>query len=153
MSKIIIQEPKVTNFIKEALTKTKNDYFIGNCEWKNGICSDIVLEPKCPTLDLSLSLIIVEIKHTVNKKFLRRCINYCLQAISRYDVEPILLIICVDTVHQDIKDNLVYSYPPGALSYLSKPWASDCFIMCHDSIKQNITTRLDPLITLGLFFL
>jgi hypothetical protein len=52
MSKRVVQEPRVINYITEALTKTKNDYFIGNCEWKNGTRSDMVLEPKCSTLDL-----------------------------------------------------------------------------------------------------
>jgi hypothetical protein len=114
-SKRLVQEPKVINYITEALTKTKNDYSIGNCEWKNGTHSDLVLEPKCLTLDLSP--IILEIQHTANKKFMQTGISYCLQAISRYDVEPILLIICVDTVNQDIRDDVVSSRLPGTFSY------------------------------------
>ena len=58
----------------------------------------------------------------------------------------------MDTVHQDIKDDVANSRLPGVFSYFCKPWASECFIICQDSMKQNLTTPLSPLIALGLFF-
>ncbi|KAI9365891.1 hypothetical protein BD770DRAFT_406251 [Pilaira anomala] len=84
MSKQIIQDPKVLNYITEAITRTENDYFIGNCEWKDGTRSDVVLQPKSSSMDLPF--IIVKIHHTVNKQFMRRAVGYCLQANLKFDV-------------------------------------------------------------------
>lgn len=94
-----MQDPKVINYITEALTGTKDDYFVGNCEWRNGTRSDIVLEPKS---SVDLPPIIVEIQHTVNNNFLKRAVGYCLQASSRFGVNPVLLIICVGKLNQEI---------------------------------------------------
>jgi hypothetical protein len=44
MSKRIIQDSKAINFITKSLINTKDDYCIGNCEWKDGTHSDMVLE-------------------------------------------------------------------------------------------------------------
>lgn len=83
---------------------------------------------------------------------MKRAVDYYLQANSKYDVEPILLIFCVDTLHQEIKDDVAGSRLPEAYSYFCKPWAAECFIISQDSLKQVLTTPLDPLVALGLFF-
>lgn len=82
---------------------------------------------------------------------MRTAINYYLQANLRYDVEPIHLIICVGTLHKEIKDDVTDSRLPGIWSYFCKPWAAECSIMCSDSLNQNLSSPLDPLIALGLF--
>lgn len=96
MSKAIIQDPTVVNYITKTLTNTENDCFVGNSEWNNGTHSDVVLEPK--SSDLGLSPIIVEIQQKVDKAFMKRVIGYCLQAFKKYNIDPIILIICVDTL-------------------------------------------------------
>ncbi|CAO3701880.1 unnamed protein product [Rhizopus stolonifer] len=148
MSKRIVQDAKVLNYITEALISTEDDYFVGNCEWKDGTRSDLVLQPKSSSMDLPP--IIVEIQHKVNKKFMRRDVGYCLLANLKFDVEPILLVVCVGTLNEEIKDDTVDSRLPGIHSYFCKPWA-ECFILCQDSLTQNLTTPLNPLIALGLF--
>ncbi|CEP19293.1 hypothetical protein [Parasitella parasitica] len=122
MSKRIIQDAKVLNYITEAITGTENDYFVGNCEWKNGTRSDVVLQPKSSSMDLPP--IIVEIQHTVNKQFMRRAVGYCLQAYSKFDVEPVLLISCSETLSEEIKDDTVDSRLTGIYSYFCKPHCS-----------------------------
>ncbi|RCH93419.1 hypothetical protein CU098_010935 [Rhizopus stolonifer] len=52
MSKRIVQDTKVLSYITKAITSTENDYFVGNCEWKNGTRSDVVLQPKSSSMDL-----------------------------------------------------------------------------------------------------
>ncbi|KAI9366379.1 hypothetical protein BD770DRAFT_438527 [Pilaira anomala] len=63
MAKEALRDPKVINLITESLVKTTDDYFIGNCEWKDGTRSDMVLEPKNAFSDLPP--LIVEIQHTI----------------------------------------------------------------------------------------
>lgn len=149
MSKRIVQDAKVLSYITKAITSTENDYFVGNCEWKNGTRSDVVLQLKSSSMDLPP--IIVEIRHTVNKQFMRRAVGYCLQANSKFDVEPVLLVVCVGRLSEEMKDDTVDSRLPSIYSYFCKPWAVECFILCQDSLSQNLTTPLNPLIALGLF--
>ncbi|KAI9352337.1 hypothetical protein BD770DRAFT_325930 [Pilaira anomala] len=79
MSKRIVRDAKVLNYTTEAITRsTEDDYFVGNCEWKDGTRSDVFLEPKSSSIDLPP--IIVEIQYYVNKRFIRRAAGYCLQA-------------------------------------------------------------------------
>ena len=91
ISKRIIRDPKAINLIAESLTGTTDHYFIGNCERNDGTRFDMVLEPKSAHSDL-LPLIL-EIQHTVDLAFMKRAVNYCLQASTRYDIEPIILTI------------------------------------------------------------
>lgn len=149
MSKQIVQDARVLNHITEAITNTENDYFVSNYEWKDGTRSDVVLEPKSSSMDLPP--IIVEIQHTVNKQFMRRAVGYCLQANAKFDVEPVLLIICVRTLAEEIKVDTVDSRLPSIYSYFCKPWAAECLILCQDNLRQNLTTPLNPLVALGLF--
>lgn len=62
MAKEALRDPKVINLITESLVKTTDDYFVGNCEWKDGTRSDMVLEPKNALSDPPP--LIVEIQHT-----------------------------------------------------------------------------------------
>ncbi|KAG2200723.1 hypothetical protein INT46_008778 [Mucor plumbeus] len=122
MSKQIVLDAKVLNYI------TEGDYFVGNCEWKDGTLSDVLLQPKSSSIDLPP--IIVEIQYYVNKKFMRRAVGYCLQANSKFDVEPVLLVVCVGTLSKEIKVDTVDSRFSGIYSYFCKPWAAECFILC-----------------------
>lgn len=97
MSKAIIQNSTVINYITTAFVNCSNDYHVGNIEWCGGTRSDVVLEPK--SLELNLPPIIVQIQHTVDQFFMKRVVNYCLKAYKRYKVDPIILIICIDTLH------------------------------------------------------
>ncbi|RCH86230.1 hypothetical protein CU098_004340 [Rhizopus stolonifer] len=149
MSKRIIN-PKAVNLIAKSLTGTSDDYFIGNCEWNNGTRSDMVLEPKSAHSDLSP--LILEIQYTVNLAFMKRAVNYCLQAFTRYDIEPIILIICVEKMDQDIYKHMKPSTLPGVFSYFSQPWAENCYVISKESIKNNLTIPLEPMVALGAFF-
>lgn len=150
MSKRIIRGPKAMNLIAESLTGTADDYFIGKCEWNDGTRSDMVLEPKSAHSDLPP--LILEIQHTVNLAFMKRAVSSCLQAFTRYDIEPIILIICVEKMDQDIYKHMKPSKLPGVFSYFSQPWAENCYIISKESIKNNLTIPLDPMVALGAFF-
>ncbi|KAI8988754.1 hypothetical protein BDB01DRAFT_783052 [Pilobolus umbonatus] len=101
---------------------------------------------------MDLPPIIIEIQHTVNKQFMRKAVGCCLQANLNFDVEPVLLVLCSGP-SKEIKDDTVDSRLPGVFSYFCKPWAAECFILCQDSVSQDLTTPLNPLIALGLFLI
>lgn len=127
-----------------------NNYFIGNCEWKDGTRSDMVLEPKNALSDLPP--LIMEVQHTINKAFMKRAVNYCLQASTIYHNDPIILIICVEKLNQDTHKHVKLSKIPGVFSYFSQTWAEHCYIISEESIKDNLSTPLNPLVALGSFF-
>ncbi|KAI7884470.1 uncharacterized protein EV154DRAFT_522240 [Mucor mucedo] len=149
MAKEVLRDPKVINLVTESLVKTTDDYFIGNCEWKDGTCSDMVLEPKNALSDLPP--LIVEIQHTVSRAFMKRAVGYCLQAFARYRKDPIMLIICVEKLNQD-NVHVELSKLPGVFSYFSEPWTEHCYIISKESIKDNLSIPLHPLVALGSFF-
>ncbi|KAI7894556.1 uncharacterized protein EV154DRAFT_414891, partial [Mucor mucedo] len=121
----------------------------GNREWNDGTRSDMVLEPKSG--HSNLPPIILEIQHTVNLAFMKRAVTYCIQATNRYDIDPIILIICVDKLYQDIHQHMKPSTLPGVFSYFSQPWAQKCYLISKESIKNNMTIPLDPMVALGAF--
>ncbi|KAL4211741.1 hypothetical protein AB4K20DRAFT_2012270 [Rhizopus microsporus] len=150
MAKRILADPKVMNIVIQSLTRTNDDYFIGNCEWNNGTRSDMVLEPK--SAHSGLPPLILEIQHTVNLAFMKRAVSNCLQAFTRYDSEPTILIICIEQLQEDIFKHAKPSKLPGVFTYFSQPWAENCFIISKESMQDNMATPLDPLMALGSFF-
>ncbi|KAI8638950.1 hypothetical protein BD408DRAFT_422181 [Parasitella parasitica] len=150
MAKGILRDPKVVNLITDSLVKTTDDYIIGNCEWTDGTCSNMVLEPKNALSDLPP--LIVEIQHTINISIMKRAVNYCLQAFTRYHNDPIILIICIEKLDQDTHKHVKLSKLPGVFSYFSQPWAEQCYIISKESIEDNLLTPLNPLVALGSFF-
>ncbi|KAI8368619.1 hypothetical protein EDC96DRAFT_504996 [Choanephora cucurbitarum] len=125
------------------MANTQNDYHVGNSKWSDETRSDVVLEPKSSVLNLPP--IIVETQHTVNQLFMKRAVNYCLQAFKRYKVDPIILIVCVNTLHSYVVQSTMASrFPDGYV---------DCIILSKESLGVgNIDTPLNSLIALGLLF-
>lgn len=56
-----MRDSKVMDYITEVITKTRNDYFKGNCKWRDGTRSDIVLDLEPKSFSLKLLPIILEI--------------------------------------------------------------------------------------------
>lgn len=98
--------------------------------------------------------LIVEFQKTVDKKFIKRAISYCLQANSRYDIDPVMLIFCIDTVAESIEKKFKNSIRlPCCATIPCDFWAAECLILSKKTIKQhiNIEGSLNPLIALGMF--
>ncbi|KAJ8656906.1 hypothetical protein O0I10_007503 [Lichtheimia ornata] len=151
MAKRVISNPAVFNIITRYILNCNNDYDVGNCEWSDGSRSDIVLVPKATTLDLPP--LIIEIQQRVDVKFMKRVIKYALEAYKRYQRDPIILIICVDTVHDDVMTLSQPSDVTGCVDIPCALWASKCILACDESLKScNQVTPLQPFISLCLFF-
>ncbi|OBZ80955.1 hypothetical protein A0J61_10996 [Choanephora cucurbitarum] len=150
MSKAIIHDPKIINIVITTLSNTQNDYLVGNPEWNNGTRSDVVLEAK-PSV-LNLPPIIIEIQHTVNRLFMKRVINYSLEAFNRHKLNPIVLIICTDTLSDSVAKEVKTRDIPACYDFPSTGWASDCLIVCKRRVLEYTDTMpLNPFIPLTLF--
>lgn len=68
-------------------------------------------------------------------------------------MDPIILIVSVDTLHSDVVQHTTASCFPGGCAFPSYPWAADCSILSKEILGEgNIDTPLNPFIALGLFF-
>lgn len=76
-----------------------DEYLPEFAEGPNGTRSDIVLVPKSSDAGPPN---IIEFQRTVDKTFMKRAIGYCLQATKRFECDPILLIVCVETLWKSI---------------------------------------------------
>ncbi|ORE06339.1 hypothetical protein BCV72DRAFT_329034 [Rhizopus microsporus var. microsporus] len=100
MSKIVARNPKVINIITKALNNSQAEYNAAESEWNDGTRADLALEPQSQ----NISSIIIEFQHRVDDLFLKRVVSYCLEAYERYCKEPILLIVCIETLSDGVYD-------------------------------------------------
>ncbi|KAI9273213.1 hypothetical protein EDC94DRAFT_644492 [Helicostylum pulchrum] len=126
-------------------------YIVGNPEWDNGTRSDVVLEAKSSVLDLPP--IIIEIQPTVNSLFIKRAINYSLESFNRHKLDPIVLIICTDTLSSDsVAKDVKTSDIPACYDFPSTGWACNCLIVCERRVPEYTDTMpLNPFIALISF--
>ncbi|ORX61885.1 hypothetical protein DM01DRAFT_1331359 [Hesseltinella vesiculosa] len=101
-SRRLIGLTKRQMFFPKAKKKNDQDYIPAESSWPNGSRSDLVLEPKSSCL--GLPPIIVEFQHSVNKVFMKRATEYALQAFKRYDIDPIVFIVCMNTVLAEVEE-------------------------------------------------
>ncbi|KAG2201846.1 hypothetical protein INT47_004403 [Mucor saturninus] len=150
LPKAIIHDPTIINIITTTLSNTQNDYLVGNPEWDNGSRSDVVLEAKSSVLNLPP--IIIEVQHTVNSLFMKRVINYSLEAFNRHKMDPIVLIICTDTLSDSVAKDVKTSDIPACYDFPSTGWACNCLISCNRRVLEYTDTMpLNPFIALILF--
>jgi hypothetical protein len=153
MSKVVASNRQVIDLIVSSIFNVEaGTYRVDESEWANGTRSDLVLTPD--VIDNDQRPLIVEFQQTVNNKFMKRAMNYCLQASSRYDVDPIMLIVCIDTITESPKEKLEKSKRlPCCATIPCDFWAAECLILSKESIKEyiNVKEPLYPLVALGMF--
>ncbi|KAI9248971.1 hypothetical protein EDC94DRAFT_624541 [Helicostylum pulchrum] len=103
ISKEITRQPLVLNIITKAILNITDEYIPESCEWSNGTRSDVVLVPKSADTGPT---IVIEFQRTVDKRFMERAIAYCLQASKRFGAIPTLLIVCIESVQDSVKERL-----------------------------------------------
>ncbi|ORX57046.1 hypothetical protein DM01DRAFT_1240814 [Hesseltinella vesiculosa] len=150
MAKNITRNQTVINIITSALVKSDQDYIPAESSWPNGSRSDLVLEPKSSCL--GLPPIIVEFQHSVNKVFMKRATEYALQAFKRYDIDPIVFIVCMNTVLAEVEELTQPADILGCQSYPCHGWAADCLIMSKKSLSSlTAAEKSNPFSAFGLF--
>ncbi|KAG2205765.1 hypothetical protein INT47_003948 [Mucor saturninus] len=127
-------------------------YRVDESEWANDTRSDLVLTPDVS--DNEQRPLIVEFQKTVDKKFIKRAMSYCLQASIRYDIDPVILIVCTDAIIESLKEKLQKSKRlPCCVTIPCDFWAAECLILSRDTIKGyiNVEESLHPLVAFGMF--
>ncbi|KAG2215379.1 hypothetical protein INT45_008410 [Circinella minor] len=150
MAKAITRNTSVIKIITSSLVNKTDDYIVGDSEWPNGCRSDLVLEPKSSSI--GLPPIIIEFQQSVDYPFLKRVIQYSLQAYQRYKIDPIILIICMNNLSSDIEQSIKRSNIIGCQSYPCHGWADKCLIMSKNILNTlTPSENADPFVAFGLF--
>lgn len=101
ISKEVTKNPVVINIITKAILNVEDEYLLTN--WHNGTHSDVVLVSQ--SMDSGLPPIITDFQQNVNNNFMKRAVGYCIQADKRFEVDSILLVICINSLRVTIKNN------------------------------------------------
>ncbi|KAI8051065.1 uncharacterized protein B0P05DRAFT_562817 [Gilbertella persicaria] len=144
--KKITRQPLVLNIITKAILNITDEYLPESCEWPNGTRSDVVLVPKSADADPT---IIIEFQRTVDKKFMEKAIAYYLQASKRFGTIPTILIVCIESVQDSVKERLRTCDDLPCYTACSDFWADQCYVMDKNSIQDYISQ--DPFAAFGLF--
>ncbi|KAI8076098.1 hypothetical protein BDF21DRAFT_494853 [Thamnidium elegans] len=131
---LMARNSSVIKIITSALINDTGDYNVTDSEWSNGCRSDLVLEPK--SLSTGLFPIVIEFQQSVNNTFMKRIIKYALQAYQRYQIDPIIFIICMNSVSNDIESLTEPSHILGCRSYPCPQLG--CDLVCDDPIMSHL---------------
>ncbi|GAA5813004.1 hypothetical protein MFLAVUS_006470 [Mucor flavus] len=141
MCKAVARNPQVIDLKASSIINVESGiHRVDESEWANSTRSDLVLIP-----DEQRSLI-VEFQKTVDKKIIKRAISYCLQANSRYDVDPVVLTFCIDTgatSTEQKRENIIRL--PRCATISCDFWAAECLILGKKTAHQRrrITESID----------
>jgi hypothetical protein len=118
----------------------------------NGLvfAADLVLEPRSMSVDLPP--ITIEFQQSVNSIFIKRAIEYSLQAYKRYQVDSIILIICMNNLSSDAESLTKPTNILGCPSYPSHGWARKCLLISKTTLGTlTPSQKSDPFVAFGLF--
>ncbi|KAI8640756.1 hypothetical protein BD408DRAFT_469297 [Parasitella parasitica] len=83
---------------------------------------------------------------------MKRVINYSLEAFNRHKLDPIVLIICTDTLSDSVAKEVKTSAIPACYDFPSAGWACNCLIVCKRRVLEYTDIMpLNPFIALILF--
>ncbi|CEI99149.1 hypothetical protein RMCBS344292_13241 [Rhizopus microsporus] len=99
MSKILLKEKEVLSIVVETTIghKAREEYR----PWPNGQISDMVY---MPPEDSDFSLVIVEIQHVVDVKFIFRLMSYCLQLYNQRGVVPVVFVFTISKIKNEMNE-------------------------------------------------
>jgi hypothetical protein len=123
----------VVGIIIKALTNKKANHEPKFMEWGDGSRSNLVYVPKSGK---GLRPIIIEFQDVVDDKSMKSQVDSCLQAAEKYDMEPILLVICTEKVDDSLRKNEHKRIPCYDIPCL--PWAFKCFILVQYSTSGHV---------------
>ncbi|KAI7902933.1 uncharacterized protein BX663DRAFT_508910 [Cokeromyces recurvatus] len=151
MSKLILQDKRVMNLVLESLIgKDAIDCYVSSpCEWIDGRHADILYTPILPASE-ALPPVIIEIQNVVDKPFIRRLIKYCSHVIDTYQVEPVALTICVNSVRKEVKNKLQETNKATYMKKLaSDDWAQAHYFISEETIRSSLEAPLSPMVALS----
>lgn len=91
-------------------------------------------------------------QNRVGNLFIKRLINYSLQAFERYEVDPTVLVICTNAVSDRVAGVVETSDVSACDTFPSTGWASRCLIAFRRRVQEHVdNTPLEPFVALCLF--
>jgi hypothetical protein len=84
---------------------------------------------------------------------MKRAVGYCLQTYKRFDVEPILLVICIKSLCDTVKNGLKKCDDLPCYTAPCDYWADRCYIVDKSSTENLIAkdSGLHPFAAYSLF--
>ncbi|ORX56296.1 hypothetical protein DM01DRAFT_1382562 [Hesseltinella vesiculosa] len=149
MAKYIAEQPEVVQIVISKLIgqQWKDEYTVGNCEWRDGSRSDVVLQSS----HRDLPPIILEFQQRVDRPFMKRVTRYALQAYDRHEIDPIILVICTKKLTAEVESLLQDTGIIGCRAYPCQPWARSCLVMATQYLDSlTDTEQADPFAAFGL---
>ncbi|KAL0085777.1 hypothetical protein F4703DRAFT_1942379 [Phycomyces blakesleeanus] len=149
ISKLVLQEKQITNFIVEYVigTRAKDKYRANPPEWINGSISDVLFI--CNEYDSTLPPVVIEVQHVVDDNFMRRLLGYCLSLEKQSGVLHIVLIFPISSIRFEIMNRIrKRKSDPLLIHYPCHPWVPSCFIFDRSSLEENLQQPLIPFVSL-----
>ncbi|KAI9021743.1 hypothetical protein CLU79DRAFT_861210 [Phycomyces nitens] len=123
------------------------DHYVSSpCEWIDGYHSDVLYTPVTSPTG-ALPPVIVEIQDTVDKPCIRRLIKYCGHIFDNYQVDPIALTICINTVRREIFKKLTETDKAPFMKRLpSDEWGQAHYFINETTIESSLQAPLLPMV-------
>ncbi|CAO3700916.1 unnamed protein product [Rhizopus stolonifer] len=147
----MLRNPFVINIVTRALLNLEGNYVTDSPEWPNGMRSDVVLVHKEASTDHPP--IIIEFQRAVGEDFVKKVLIHSNQSEKRHKTVPIILVVCIESIHNQVKGYLKKCDDLPCYSLAVPWWNSRFYIINNTSIQDHVMDRgLDPFVAFGLFF-
>lgn len=104
------------------------------------------------TTQLESFAIILGIEMNVNRESMKRSIEFCLQVNQKFNIDPILVLLCTDKISLSVKNILSINLENPQWQQLRNIfWAEKCLFIFKNSIENNSVEKeqyFDPLVAL-----
>lgn len=86
---------------------------------------------------------------------MKQSVKKCLEVFYRFDIQPLLVILCVDKISSTVRSLLSPSLENSHWQiFNSTVWAEKCLIILKDAINssEDESNKLDPLVAFTIYF-
>ncbi|KAI9475870.1 MAG: hypothetical protein EXX96DRAFT_574972 [Benjaminiella poitrasii] len=101
--------------------------------------------------------ILLEIQSNITKISMKQSVKKCLEVFYRFDIQPLLVILCVDKISSTVRSLLSPSLENSHWQiFNSTVWAEKCLIILKDALNSSSSedelNKLDPLVAFTIYF-
>lgn len=99
--------------------------------------------------------ILLEIQSNITKMSMKQSVKKCLEIFYRFDIQPLLVILCIDKISSSVRPMLSPTLENSHWQIFdSTVWAEKCLIILKDAISfsEDESNELDPLVVFAIYF-
>ncbi|KAI7901158.1 uncharacterized protein BX663DRAFT_487747 [Cokeromyces recurvatus] len=99
--------------------------------------------------------ILLEIQSNLTKNSMKQSVEKCLEVFYRFDIQPLLVILCTDKISSSVRLLLLPTLENSHRQmFNSTVWAEKCLIILKDAINlsEDESNKLDPLAVFAIYF-